>query len=109
MEKEKLIKKMIAQVMNDFDFMKVRNVMAHIGWKWVNGRGKEEVPTLYQLIKVGEDLLQTCAAYYGEKDYYMAETGGFRATLNEDKLNLEFILEESMSFGEEFNNTTDEP
>ena len=95
--------------MNDFDFMRVHNVMTHIGWKWVNGSGKGEVPTLYQLIKKGEELLQACAAYYGEKDYYMVATAGFRATLNENRLNLEFILEESMSFGEDFYNTTDEP
>ena len=106
MNKEQLIKSMVAQVMENFDFDYVHNVMTNLDLKWYI-RGEEVVPTTYQIIKKAEKLLIDAANHYGEKEFYSCETGGLSASHNEGTLSLKFVLAEAVSFVEEFSNTED--
>lgn len=101
MTKEQLIDQMISDVLDDFDFNKVHHVMEYLDWKWYRN-GVEEVPNHYQLIKQAESLLREVAEHYGDKKYHIVETGGFRATLDDDDcLELDFILTESTAYVED--------
>lgn len=99
MTKEQLIDQMISDVLDDFNFNEVHDVMKFLDWKWYRN-GVEEVPNLYQLIKQAESLLRDVAKHYGDKKSHVVETGGFRATLDDDCLGLDFILTESTSYVE---------
>ena len=106
MNKERLIESMVAQVMEEFDFDCVHNVMANLGLKWYI-RGEEVVPTTYQIIQKAEKLLIDVKNHYGEKDFYSCETGGLMASLNEGTLSLQFVLTEAFSYVEELTKTED--
>ena len=103
MTQDQLIDHMITDIMEDFDFEKVRNVMMYLDWKWDIGNGEMTVPSIYRLTKQAERLLRDTAKYYGEKDHYTISTGGFTATLDEDTLWLSFGLEEVSAFAEDYN------
>lgn len=102
MPKDKLIDKMIADIMEDFDFEKVRKVMLLLDWKWDIGNGEMTVPSIYRLTKQAERLLRDTAKYFGEKDHHTISTGGFTAMLYDDTLTLSFELEEGTAFPEDY-------
>lgn len=104
MTQVQLIDRMIVDIMEDFDFEKVRKVMMLLDWKWDIGNGEMTVPSIYRLTKTAERLLRDVAKYYGEKDLYTISTGGFIATLDEDTLWLSFRLEEVSAFAEDYGN-----
>jgi hypothetical protein len=97
------VNKMIDDIMDEFNFAKVQNVMDHLGWKWVG-----EYVTIEMLREKAEHLLRGAAeARLGEyKDTHWEQgiingTGGFQAMAfcNEDKtkitgLDLKFVLAE---------------
>ena len=97
------VNKMIDDIMDEFNFAKVQNVMDHLGWKWVG-----EYVTIEMLRKKAEHLLRGAAeARLGAyKDTHWEQgiingTGGFQAMAfcNEDKtkiigLDLKFVLAE---------------
>ena len=103
MTQERLIDRMITDIMEDFDFEKVRRVMLPLDWKWDIGNGEMTVPSIYRLMKEAEQLLRDVAKYYGEKDRHTISTGGFTATLDEDTLWLSFEIEEGEAFAEDYN------
>jgi hypothetical protein len=98
------VNQMIDDIMDNFDFIKVQNVMFALDWKWA-GIG---VPTLDQLINEARQLLKTSAElrlgdYLGEywEEGIISATGGFQSTAycDENKtkiimLNLKFVLTE---------------
>lgn len=99
MEKKNLIKdiqeRMIMDVLNEFDFRKVHDLMRVTNWKWACNDGELRVPCLYDLIKNAEFLLRTILKNYGKGKYTYVCSGGFKASLDEDDyLRLEFIVEE---------------
>ena len=100
MTKEQLIDQMISDVLDEFDFNKVHHVMEYLDWKWAVNDG-EEVPNHYKLIKQAESLLRDVAKHYGDKKFHVVETGGFRATLDNDCLGLDFILTQSTAYVED--------
>ena len=106
MNKEQLIESMVAQVMEEFDFDYVHNVMANLGLKWYI-RGEEVVPSTYQIIKKAEKLLIDAKNHYGEKDFYSCENGGIVVSLNEGTLSLQFVLTEAFSYFEGFTKIED--
>ena len=106
MNREQLIESMVAQVMEEFDFDYVHNVMVNLDLKWYI-RGEEVVPSTYQIIKKAEKLLIDVKNHYGEKDFYSCGTGGLMASLNEGTLSLQFILTEAFSYVEGFTKTED--
>ena len=97
------VNKMIDDIMDEFNFAKVQNVMDHLGWKWVG-----EYVTIEMLREKAEHLLRGAAeARLGAyKDTHWEQgiingTGGFQAMAfcNEDKtkivgLDLKFVLAE---------------
>lgn len=95
----------IQNIMEDFDFQKVHNVMKQLDWRWAST--KHGVPTIDEMKYEAKRLLidacveRTCVA-----------TGGFRAVYEECSqgdpdpyVGLEFILEECEGFADEDKNT----
>ena len=91
----------IQNIMEDFDFQKVHNVMEQLDWKW--GLTKPGIPTIDEMKCEAKRLLidacieKTCIA-----------TGGFRAVYEECSqgdpdpyIGLEFIIEECEGFVDE--------
>ena len=105
MNKEKLSESMVAQVMEEFDFDYVHNVMVNLDLKWYI-RGEEVVPSTYQIIKKAEKLLIDTANHYGEKEFYSCESY-LAASFNEGTLSLQFVLTEAFSYVEGFTKTED--
>ena len=95
------VNKMIDDIMDEFNFAKVQNVMDHLGWKWVG-----EYVTIEMLREEAERLLKGAifARLHEYRDWHWELgihhcTGGFEATAfcNESKtkitgLELKFIL-----------------
>ena len=102
MTKQEMLEQMIAQIMEDFDFERVHKVMEFVDWKWMGTDGKEEVPSMYRLMKRAEELLRTCALHYGKESNHITSTGGFAALLDGETLSLQFHLEEATSYPSEF-------
>ena len=46
--------KRIKEIINEFDFDKVRNVMSFLDWRW---RGQRNVPSIQELIQTAEEQL----------------------------------------------------
>lgn len=94
---------MIAEIMEEFDFERVRKAMHALNWTW---RGSKHSPTVSELQETAEDLLISAIdGIQKERDMephvsYCAGTGGFEATaaLGQDRkisyLSLKFIISE---------------
>ena len=81
--------KQIDEIMDNFDFRKVAEVMEHLGWGWC-GSGYE-VPTESEIRSTARRLLQDVSRKLPSN----VSTGGFRAQSYEDgNLTLEFVLAE---------------
>lgn len=88
--------RMIMDVLNEFDFRKVHDVMCATNWKWACNDGEFRIPNLYDLIKNAEFLLRTIIQKYGTGKFTYLCSGGLKASLDEDDyLRLEFIVEET--------------
>ena len=86
--------KMIMDVLDDFNFRKVHDVMGITNWKWACRNGNLEIPSLYEMIKTAEELLRTIIKNYGQGKHSSIYNGGFKASLDAgDFLTLEFIAE----------------
>ena len=108
MTREQLIDKMVADVMEGFDFNKVHDVMVSLDWHWVNKNNESAVPSLYQLIKEAERLLRTAAAHYMEKEFYVTGSGGFMSVLWDGALTLQFVLAEYTAYEGDYINVKEE-
>lgn len=104
MSREELIDKMVAVVMENFDFDRVHRVMVNLDWKWVIGDGETTVPSIYRLTRNAERLLREAAQHYGEEEFYSCGTGGFMAHLEGEKLTLQFILSTMTTYASDFIN-----
>lgn len=107
MSREQLIEKMVAAVMEDFDFDRVHRIMVNLDWKWDIGDGEMTIPSTYRMKKKAEGLLTNVASHYGENENYSCGSGGFMAYLDETTLTLQFVLTETTSFADDFINTED--
>ena len=97
------VNKMIDDIMDEFNFARVQNVMDYLDWKWVG-----EYVTMEMLRNEAERLLRGAVEMrlgeYKNEPYYepvQYSTGGLQATAwcNESKtkitaLDLKFVLEE---------------
>ena len=63
----------IDDILDEFDFTKVLNVMEHLEWKWGGISGPPEVPSLGQLRKCARSLMKNCLGH----ETYITATGGF--------------------------------
>lgn len=92
MTKEEFIEKMVAKVLDNFDFKRVHETMKHLGWRWRMENGERAVPSMYRLMKTADKLLCEVAEYYGDNEIHAVSTGGLQASLNGDRLSLRFVL-----------------
>jgi hypothetical protein len=97
------VNKMIDDIMDEFDFYKVQEVMEYLNWRWAG-----EYVTIDMLKEAAKRLLRTAAELrlgdYKDEHWeqgIMSATGGFQAMAfcNEDKtkvdaLDLKFVLTE---------------
>ena len=107
MSKEELIEQMVTDVMEDFDFDKVHDVMVHLDWRWSIDNGERTVPSSYRLMKTADRLLRETAAHYGDKEFHAQGTGGFMASLDNGVLALQFILTETTADHHDYINVED--
>lgn len=77
---------MIDEIMDNFDFQKVRIVMIALDWRWRD----EVVPDLPELRRAARKLLKHCV-----KEVKNMGTGGFGAIIDCENgvLSLEFVVE----------------
>lgn len=102
MTQEQLIDKMIADILESFDFEKVHKTMVTLDWKWDIGHGEMAVPSIYRMMKDAESHLRNVAQYYGKKEFYLTGSGGFVATLESDSITLQFILTEISAYKDDY-------
>ena len=86
---------MVTQVMEQFDFERVHNIMQYLNWKWAIGNGEMAVPNSYRIMKCADRLLRGVAQHYGDDEFHSRGTGGFVASLDSECLTLQFILTET--------------
>lgn len=88
----------IDNIMDTFDFAKVRRHMEAVGWGWASSA--EVPPPESRLRAVARELLHE-AANHEDPDSYMA-TGGFVAIKHHnDYLSLAFQVAETVSFSDD--------
>lgn len=80
-------RKLIDEVLDNFDFDKVKKAMDALNWIWI---GCDGVPAIYDLRKQSRRLLKDAI----EKNLSLVSTGGFRAGYNDNILSLDFIVTE---------------
>lgn len=94
---------MIADVMDDFDFDEVHDVMKALDWRWITGTGESEVPSVWKIAKRAKKLLDDVMEYYGDGEMHLISTGGFTAMLEEDgNLSLLFVIEQTSANPEDY-------
>jgi len=101
------IDRMVDEILEEFNFNKVRKAMWHLDWKWA--LAADGIPTIEELKETAERLLRQAAECrllkeYGSVDWgtpILSSTGGFeaRAWCDETKtritgLQLQFVLTE---------------
>ena len=91
----------ISEIMDNFDFIAVNDVMMLMDWKWA----MVGVPTVSDLIATATKLLND--VYDSDEACYMySSTGGFKASKYNGVLELEFIISdystESLNYGDEY-------
>lgn len=79
-------KKMIKDILKNFDFKSVHKAMEALNWTWDSTDG---VPSVKQLKKKAKKELQEVL----EKDCRECGTGGFEASYEDGILTLKFVLE----------------
>jgi len=102
MTKNELIDKMIADIMEDFDFKKVHKVMSMLGWNWGIGNYEMAVPSVRLLTKEAERLLREAAEHFDTKETWTVGSGGFEASAFDGALTLQFVLTETSAFNDDY-------
>ena len=90
--------KAIAEIIEEFDFEKVKSVMDFLKWTWHSVNNETGIPSTGKLVKEAEKLLNEAWDKALElREDYMVGTGGFKAVaLYEDaevcQIDLSFVL-----------------
>ena len=93
--KKELKDKMIADIMDGFDFAKVHDIMQSLNWEWKVGHDEMAVPAMWRIVDRAKELLEDVMKYYEDGQFHFISCGGFIASLNDEgDLSLQFILEE---------------
>ena len=96
MDKDKIIK-VLNEIMDNFDFEKIRKVMVALNWKWAGAKGDENgVPTIDEIKQGAANLLWDLA---NDPKNKAIATGGFRVEKdfldpNDPWVQLSFRVEE---------------
>ncbi len=83
---EKWQKKAIAEIMEDFDFVRVENTMKKLKWTWATT--KHKVPTIEQLKHHTEEMLIDAI----KNHYWTSSYGGFIVFYSEKHRSLQLIF-----------------
>jgi hypothetical protein len=90
--------KMIFDIMNNFDYDKVRIVMKHLEWEWF-GKGVPSIDDIrFAARERLESVIENCLLDAEPDDAYFVSSGGLRATAIKNDygqitfLELEFVL-----------------
>jgi hypothetical protein len=98
MEKELEIKLRgnFEKALNDFNFVKVHDVMNYLDWTW---GGNEHNPSQKQMIVAVEELFEHAIERSSQEFTHVYHySGGFRVTIyNNGKVNIQFVVEETES------------
>jgi len=91
----------INEVLEEFDFDKVHEVMSFLNWKWANNDGTFKIPNHYRLIEGAKGLLYACKN--DKNDIMTSSGGGFIAHKDKDEngesyYTLSFIVCESSNY-----------
>ena len=70
----------IEDILDHFDFEKVRKAMVALDWKWAS---VGDVPSIADMRKTARTLLRYCEEYVGDDAYYYTATGGFWACVRQ--------------------------
>ena len=83
-------KQQIKDILDEFDFEHVHDVMVALDWKYSTSDFKEYIPDIQELKKTAKECLEHAIKCN------FSETGGFLATHEFGVLNLYFVLEETL-------------
>lgn len=84
-----------------FDFERVHEVMKSSNWQWVTETGTLEVPSIDNIQKVSERLLNEVLDEWckNPKQKYFAETGGLVASISKKgHIKLSFVVTEMSDY-----------
>ncbi len=83
-------KKAIEEIMNEFDFNKVRNVMVFLNWSW----SEKTPPSIKSLRDHANRSLTDVCEEADNKNFYFIEGGGFKTMIfpQAKRLSLEFVV-----------------
>lgn len=98
-EIELKLQQKIDNIMDCFNFNKVHDIMEHLNWTWAITQG--EVPDVFELKQCARKLLNDVVddyinnRIYGDEKVHVfgVSTGGFKAELYYEILELSFVLE----------------
>lgn len=75
---DKKIIKILDEIMDEFDFEKVKKTMDALGWQWAYAKGENGVPTLDEIKQAAANLLWDLATD-PDPEITIHAIGGFRA------------------------------
>jgi len=92
----KLVEKLLDEIMENFDFKKVHNVMEFLDWKWASSTTADAVPSIDEIKDEAARLLWDVV---NDPENEVIATGGLRVTKDFSDyrhpfISLEFVLEE---------------
>lgn len=98
---KKIYDKEFEEILKNFDFKKVKNVMKFLKWYWFLNN-KMSIPKIKEMKYTIDEMYHKCFDNMVKNNYkyFSVETGGFRITLFNQKefiqVKLEFILEQNL-------------
>ncbi len=82
MTRQEAIQEQIDEIMDDFEFDKVHQIMTALKWKWVTSENPKEVPELWEIKKAARSHLKS--AVKSESSSSGGFTAQFREGVDED-------------------------
>lgn len=96
LDKKKFYRQKLQELIDEFDFWKVENVMEVLEWTWANTVG---YPKKDDMIKVVENLYASIESRILKEEYCFCATGGFKLTFNPEENNeLSLVFEAVTNF-----------
>jgi len=99
LDKKKFYRQKLQELIDEFEFWKVENVMEVLEWTWVDIGGYPKKDDMIKLVKSLYDSIENRVL---KGEYCFCATGGFKLTFNPDEdneLNLVFEAENYSVYG----------
>lgn len=100
LDKKAFYQSKLQELINEFDFDRVHQVMDVLDWHWANVYG---IPEKIDMISVVRSLYSDIEERVLDEEYCYSATGGFKLTFNpeeENELNLVFEAENYSVYGD---------